>query len=278
MRDKKRPGPVYDNAIKLLTVPQRAELCRWLGIDVVSEMAEPEDLSGRPLRVDMLARVGSGRLAHIEFFRNADSTIGPRMVEYLARLWQRHPRSRIEQHVVLLGGGRPPEEFVRDDLSHRYRVHLLRECDPEGLLERVATAPLAVLAKAERGGRQKLFRDVLERIQSSGDPETPVLTEMAEILAGVHLSPDVIKAIAEEVRMPFDLREFPPSPRMREAFSEGRIEGAADAEVRIFAILLRMRFGPDSRIEGIARRLAAGDAEAATAAINSAESLDVFAG
>lgn len=82
--------------------------------------------------------------------------------------------------------------------------------------------------------------------------------------------------------MPFDLIDFPLSPRTLEAAAkakaEGIVEGKAEGEVngqaRMLAVLLRMRFGPDSRIGPIAHRLATDDPEDVLALLDATTSLD----
>jgi hypothetical protein len=216
------------------------------------------------------------RLAHVEFFRRVDSSVLARMVEYLARIWQRFPDCEVEQHIVLLGGGDIEEEFHRDSLSVRFHVHKLSDCDPAELLRRPATMPLAVLAKAPPSGHRQLLREVLETIAKSGSPDTKTLMEIAETLARVHLPLDEVIAVGREARMLFDLTGFPPSPGIIQAYADGEAHGEARGEAKMLGIMLRSRFGDDPRIDRIASRLAEGDPKRAFDAASTAASLDAL--
>ncbi|WP_344309936.1 hypothetical protein [Fodinicola feengrottensis] len=272
--DVKGHGSRYDNATKLLSADERAELCRWLGATVPSlARVASEDLAANPLRVDYLMHTGKRQLTHVEFERRPTADLGRRMFCYLGRLQERHRGYHIEQFVVVLADGNPPEEWELGGARVRYRVHKLREQDPDSLLARPATAPFAVLACAEPAGRLALLTRVLKAIWDFDYDEgrRKTLVEMAATLAEIYLTFEEVEVAWKESAMLYPMTE---GKIYRHVYAEGEDKGRAEERAEMIVAMLEERFGGDPGIVLIAARLSALDRREAYRLVWAAESLD----
>jgi hypothetical protein len=246
-------GPIYDNALRLLTTTDLVAVCRWLGIAADPESLRlSEALPAATLHADLITQVGPHHLAHVEFVRSAKPDLANRMLEYRARIMKREPSQTVTQHIVVLAEGTVARQLTDgEQLTMDINVIYVREQDPTSFLSDPALAPLAVLARVDgRCTRQTLLRDALAVIAAVPDPHhRHDLTQTAAVLAGIHLDAVTIETITQEADMPISL--------------EGTIAGrsiAATAEARgaaeTLAALLRRTFGDDPRIDDVAGRLA----------------------
>jgi hypothetical protein len=260
------PGPVYDNAMRLLARRDLVAVCAWLGIATDPDaISVSEALPAATLHADLIAEVADGELAHVEFVRAPDAGMARRMLEYRARIMALHPRHGLTQHVVVLAQGTVPAEYSS---ASRFVLHLqvtyLRDEDPERLLANPSLAPLAVLARA-RDQRQRVdhLRRALEVIvQVPRERHRRDLVHTAVTLAGIHLDPVTIEKVTEEAGMPITLDEDTVAGRIIAATAEargearGKAEGELEERVRTLATLMRRTFGDDPGIDDLAHRLA----------------------
>lgn len=278
MIDNSQPGPVYDNAAKMLGLAGRAELCRWLGTetsDCVRMLGE--ELEAYPKRVDYLLEVAPKRLAHIEFHTTSPPDLGLKMLVYLARLLDKYEGYTVEQHVVILRYGDPPPMWRKDGVTLVYKCHILREMDAIDLLARPSTMPFTVLAKARNlEERKDLLLRSWNAIRKSGATDKANLADMAKTFAGIYLPKAAVDQLWKESPMPLNMRVE--SSYVRGLLEEGEEKGIAIGKVEeranIFRGLLRMNFGDDPTIDELAVRLAERDRDRTLEAVYHAKSLD----
>ena len=259
-------GPVYDNALRLLSASDLTTVCRWLGIHTnEASIRLSEALPAPTIYVDLIVAVTHGELAHIEFVSRPEPDLRRRMLAYRSRIMDRHPNATLTQHVLVLAGGTVPATLSDGpDFTLRLHVTYLRDADPRTLLAHPSLAPLAVLARAgSPTERETLLREsiqVLARIPDAHRRND--LTEMAAVLASIHLTTATIEKQLQEASMPITLEDTHPGHEIRargraEGRTEGLAEGLAEGRARTIAALLRHTHGDDPRIDTIATALAA---------------------
>ena len=252
-----RPGPVFDNAWRLLFEGRAAVVAAFVTGESLDSFAGarflPTDLAGTTLSVDALIDTGDRRL-HAELQLRADaSQFEPRLVNYWARL---NALSRVpfEQHVIVLNshGGRLTGSYRHGRLQLEYFVHHLWDIPVESFLAHETLFPLAVLARAgSRAERGAVLQTVIEKVESaigSGadhgvayaavDAERTI--QIAATLASIYLKPSTIREILERNNnMTVLLRDFPLSQSFIE---EGRQEGRNEGVEALLAVA-RLRHG-----------------------------------
>ena len=274
------PGPIYDNALRLLAAHDLAAICAWLGVTTRPDaISRSEALPAATLHADLIAQTAPGHLAHIEFVRAPGPTMPGRMLEYRARIMTRHPGHTLTQHVVVLAQGTIPDHLHdTDELALHLHVTYLRDADPTPLLADPALAPLAVLARATtRHQRITHLRQALAVVTTVPDPHhRHDLVHTTATLAGIHLDPATIEELTKEAGMPFTLDEDTVAGRIIAATAEARGEarGEAQERARTLATLITRTFGEDPRIQPLARHLAALPREQALDAALTATTLD----
>lgn len=277
-----QPGPIYDNAVRFLAATDVGELCRWLGIPVRPAAAPiSESLPGYAMHADLLVESEAGGITQVEFVTHVTADLIRRLVEYRARVMDRHPDRSLQQHVLVLGRGRVAGE-VRDAEEFWMRLHVFyaREQDPADLLKSPSLAPLAVLARASGPAeRVSLLRAALKAIHTGADPSRrSKLTDTATTLAAIRLDRATIESIWEESDVPIDIRDTDLARSfVAEGREEGREEGRRGAAAEWAAASLRRRFGPDERIPALASALARLTADRAAQVIDSSESVEGLA-
>jgi hypothetical protein len=266
-----RAGPVYDNTMRLLATRAARALCQALGVrtDITPERLS-EALAAATMYVDLLVRVGPGRLVHAEFVRDTRDLTCTRMLEYRGRIMNCHPGHSLTQFVIVLADGRVPDHFEDPpQLSVHITVVYLRERDPADFLTDPALAPLAVLGRVVAPTtRADLLRSALTLIATVPDEhDRRELVQMCAVLAAIHLDPATIDTLTKEAGMRIFLEDTA-AGRDIEARAEAR------AEARILAQVLASRFGDDPRNLGLASALARCFSERAVDAIVKAPSRD----
>lgn len=123
----KRPGPVYDRVARLVIEDDPGAVCDWLGLAHESEIRQlPATFAAETIEADYVAKIGPGRILHIECVTQPDLEQAP--VELLAR-------PNLACLAVLAQGD---EETRRRSLSEALRaVHDLPETRQSKLLHAV---------------------------------------------------------------------------------------------------------------------------------------------
>jgi hypothetical protein len=246
-----RPGPVYDNAWRLLFEGSAAAVAAFVTGEPFSSFGDakfvPTDLPGATVSADALIEV-EGRRLHVELQLRAEAArFEPRLVAYWARL-NAMGEVPFEQHVIVMNsdGGRLSGLYRKGRLQLEYFVHHLWDLPVEGFLAHESLFPLAVLARARNlAERGVVLQAVIEKAESAigsdGDAYAAAdavrTIEIAVTLASIYLSGSTIKAILERNKnMTVLLEEFPWSQFCKE---EGRVEGRQEGkeEGRIEALL-----------------------------------------
>lgn len=95
---RRRPGPVYDDAMKILADDDLAALLSVIGIDGEAERLNVE-LAASTTKADLLVRTPDG-VAHVEFVKDHAPDLALRMLDYRLRLRRRHRTTPISQYVL----------------------------------------------------------------------------------------------------------------------------------------------------------------------------------
>lgn len=85
---RRRPGPVYDDAMKILADDDLGAVLSVVGVSGEAERLNVE-LAASTMKADLLARTSAG-LVHVEFVKDPTPDLDLRMVEYRLRLRRRH--------------------------------------------------------------------------------------------------------------------------------------------------------------------------------------------
>ena len=134
-----RPGPVYDNAWRLLFEGSAAAVAAFVTGEPFSSFGDakfvPTDLPGATVSADALIEV-EGRRLHVELQLRAEAArFEPRLVAYWARL-NAMGEVPFEQHVIVMNsdGGRLSGLYRKGRLRLEYFVHHLWDLPVEGFL------------------------------------------------------------------------------------------------------------------------------------------------
>ena len=249
---RRRPGPVYDDAMKILADDDLGALLSVVG--VAGERAERlnVELAGSTMKADLLARTPDG-IVHVEFVKDASPDLDLRMVDYRLRLRRRDRETPIAQYVLVLRDVAVParyDDVDRGQLSCWWTVVRIGERDPVPLLSSPTTAALAALASGSASQRASMLAAAAELITAHADPDRrDALLGAAATLASIVLPRRTITAALKEAAMPVPVRD---TPLGRELYREGE----RAAVVRLTVFMLRRRFGDDPRCAAVAEALA----------------------
>ena len=165
-----RPGPRYDNTLRLLLFRRSETLAEFVTGRPASEFVGSRygetELPGTTLSVDALIETASKRF-HIEIQTRANAPeFEPRLVEYAARL--NRSGLPLEHHVLVLNphGGRLRGIYKRGGLSLSYFAHHLWDFSSDVLLAHPTFYPLAVLGRSNSEDHRA---EVLERVMSNAN-------------------------------------------------------------------------------------------------------------
>ncbi|MGQ0773913.1 MAG: hypothetical protein ACT4NY_05765 [Pseudonocardiales bacterium] len=289
---RRRPGPIYDDAMKVLADDDLAAVLSMVGVDSAAGRLNVE-LTSSSMRADLLASTTDGGIVHVEFVKDPTPDLGLRMAGYRLRLLQDHPRCEITQFMLALRDDvGVPDSFVDDGggrLRCEWTVIRIGDLDPATLLRTPTTAAVAALAHGTQAQRRATFAAAADLISAHTDPKRgSVLLAAAATLASIVL---LIETVLKEVAMPVLVRDTPLGRQLYEEFhkeayaelhkevyegalQEGRQEGQREGRHSVVRLLLRRRFGDDPRIEAVARRLVALPDEEWLARLHEASSLD----
>jgi hypothetical protein len=246
-----------DTVMHLLAEAHGAELLRLIGVDATGRLLRATKLPAEIIDPDCLWDLGD-RLVHLEMEANMGPDMAWRLFEYRARFRRRVDlRARpLHQHVLVLGRGSPPGQTRTEaantditvddhgDATFTYHVHLLRNIDPELLLDNPVTAVFAPLGRAPGRHRIALLRRAVEVISATEGPafERRRLVECLAVLAALRIdNPTIIQTTIKETAMPIDLTESSIVRHyMDQAATEAATEAAAIGRLRG---MLELKFG-----------------------------------
>lgn len=229
----------YDITLKSLNAEGGPDVLNALaGGGRVEEWLNVELPRVRNPRVDLLARMTSGRLAHIELDSSNDIT-PERMLEYLSGIWAR--MGKVPRQIVIYVGNRPLRirpGHKEEGLSLRYEVIDFRELDGEAMLrsESIAVNILSILAALNKP--EEAVRRIMMRIARLEQPEqrADALRKLF-ILAGVRSLASRVEEERNKMPITMDIMEHDVlGPKIRKAQLEG--------EAHFARLQLEKRFGP----------------------------------
>jgi hypothetical protein len=189
----RRPGPVYDDAMRILADDDLDALLAVIG---VCDRAESlvTTLPASAIRADLIARTAHG-IVHVEFVKDPTPDLDLRMVDYRLRLRRRHGTAPIDQFVLVLRDvGRVPDRLIDNALTSTWTVIRLTDQDPAALLAHPTTATLAPLAADTREHQAAMLVAAAELITAHTEPERGrLLLGATATLASIVLPRSIIK-------------------------------------------------------------------------------------
>ncbi|HST84303.1 MAG TPA: hypothetical protein VLL08_21380 [Kineosporiaceae bacterium] len=255
---------MFDTVMRGVFEGDPVAACGLLGIEITTTSGAPEVLPASFPAVtksaDLLLRVGPGRLAHIEYARQATSDLVPRMLGYRSLIMLAHLGEQLTQYIVVLGGGR-----VRghdDPTTQRFwldlKVLYLRELDPAACLADAALAPLAALGRGSPAARAEAYAQALRVVYKEGGPRTGELLAFTTVLATITVDAIIMKKIVEEVGMTVeDTTEFFRGLAWGQTLLEQGLEQGLERGLEQGLVArLQERFGTAAEIPAIAHQLA----------------------
>lgn len=291
---RRRPGPIYDDAMKILADDDLAAVLSMVGVDSAAGRLNVE-LTSSSMRADLLTSTDDG-IVHVEFVKDPTPDLGLRMAGYRLRLLQDHPHCEITQFVLALRDDVcVPHSFVDNGggrLRCEWTVVRIGDLEPATLLRTPTTAALAALAHGTAAQRRATFAAAADLIIARTDPKRgAVLLAAAATLASIVLPGPIIDTVLKEAAMPVPVRDTPLGRRLyaelhkevyegarqkglQEGRQEGREEGREEGRHSVIRLLLRRRFGDDPRTETVARRLVALPDEEWLARLHDVSSID----
>lgn len=277
-----RPGPVYDDAMKVLARDDLDAVLSLVGVHSQGAQPMTTELPGSAMHADLIARTSEG-IVHVEFVKDRDPDLDLRMVAYWRRIRGQdgHRHTPLAQFVLVLGDDLTvPDRCLDGDREVlRWSVVRLSDLDPAPLLARPATAALAALARGTTTERMGLLTAAAELITSTDRGRSQMLLSAAKILASIVLPAAIIEtALKEGTTMPVLVRDTPLGRELyEEARQEGRQQGRQEgrhALLSVTILMLQRTFGDDPRIGAIAERMAELPDEERVSKLTTATSLD----
>jgi hypothetical protein len=250
--------------------------CHILGVPVNGEpVALSTEFKMTKRAVDLLARVGPGRLMHVECTIRATQTLVARMLVYRGLIMQSHPKHHISQHIVVLGDGtvRGYDDFAGNGFALDLNLLYLRSADPQAFLDRAGFAPLAILRRGDLAELEALAARAVEAVRKDGGERAERLLEFITELAPIASDPHIVERALKEAEM--TIQSIAAFYRNTEFGQEIRAEGRQEGRQESLAIVLRSRFGEHPAVPVVIDRLVLWvDHVAALNAASTAASLD----
>jgi hypothetical protein len=175
-----------DATLKSLITDAGEDVLNYLaGTGKVKEWLNVELPRVRNPRIDLLGRLESGELIHVELQSSNDMT-PQRMLEYAIGIWARE--EMFPRQLVLYVGNEPMriENHVHvGDLDYRFTTIDIRELDGDAMLERgpVALGILSILARTN--DRKRALRRIIMRIAGMDPLTRAPAVQTLMILAGI---------------------------------------------------------------------------------------------
>jgi predicted transposase YdaD len=208
----------------------------WLNVDLPRT---------RNRRVDLLGRMASGRLLHIELQSTNDRRMPFRMAEYALAIMRRYGEYP-EQLLIFVGNAklRMTPEFRTPGMVCRYRQVDVRSLDAAALLasDRVEDNVLAVLAGLDDSVEG--IRTVLRRIAKLRQPQREEVLQHLLVTCGVRGLAEVCEQELKTMPITIDLSHDPLFARYIErGLVKGEREGLKKGVRHVIRLQLEKRFG-----------------------------------
>jgi hypothetical protein len=231
----------YDIALKSLISQGGADVLDFLvGGGRVAGWLNVELPSVRNPRVDLLARMESGRLMQIELDSGNDMT-PERMLEYLSGIWSK--LGTVPRQIVMYVGNKPlriRRGHEEEGLTFRYEVVDIRELDGEAMLQSdsIVVNVLSILASLEEP--EKAVGRIMMKIAGLEEPErrADALRKLL-IVAGLRDLEEYVEEKGKDMPITMDIMDhkvFGPLIRkgQMEGREAGRLEGREEGREKVF--------------------------------------------
>ncbi len=269
----RRPGPVYDDAMKILADDDLGAVLSLVGVHGEGAERLNVELAGSAVRADLVARTPAG-IVHVEFVKDRTPNLDLRMLEYRSRLHSQERDTPVVQYVLVLGDGVVvPDRYVDGwQLTCAWSVVRVGDQDPATLLRSPTTAAIAALGRGTPVERAAVLTTAAALIADAEPDRSRTLLGAAATLASIVLPGSIIETALKEATMPVLVRDTPLGRQLAEEIrqeireeirqeireevrQEIREEGR-QAVVRLTGLVLQRIFGDDPRVEAIAERMA----------------------
>jgi predicted transposase YdaD len=249
-----RPGPRYDNTLRLLLYRRSDTLAEFITGKPASEFVGSRygetELPGTTLSVDALIETATQRL-HVEIQTRANTAeFEPRLAEYAARLNRKG--LPLEHHVLVLNpqGGRLSGTYRRGGLTLEYQAHHLWDYPADELLAHPILYPLAVLGSAtSEEHRVEILQAIIKQAGANNTTtaERSQTIDISTTLAAIHLPTSRINTILERTNTMttslYEIYEDAVKDRyLEQGLEQGREEGRKQG-LEVVLTLAELRLG-----------------------------------
>jgi len=244
-KGKPKSAMRYETTIKELfqTLPQI--LLKLLVGQEATELLTVEFPSIKKRLPDLVVRLISKNIFHLELQSDSNEVMDWRMLEYYALIRQRYKNYKIIQRVLYVGSGKPhfPTKIDEGGIHFEYTVIDIRDIDCHLMLASPCLEEnlLAILCRLE--DERETIREILSRIANLPSKARADALEKLVILAGLRKLETTIKEEVKKMGISVDVME---NAYLRELFMEGerkgRQEGLQKGEGAMLLRLLQQRF------------------------------------
>ena len=227
----------YDTTIKEIcqTLPQR--LIELLAGQEATELLTVEFPSVKKRLPDLVVRLKSEDIFHVELQSDSDDVMDWRMLEYYALIRQTYKKETIIQCVLYVGPGKPrfPAKIDEGGIHFEYTVVDIRDIDCRQMLDGPCLEEnlLAILCRLE--DERGVIREIMTRIARLPPKMRADALEKLVILAGLRQLETKVKEEFEKMAISIDVME---NAFLRDLFMGGKQEG----EASMLSRLLQRRF------------------------------------
>jgi predicted transposase YdaD len=235
----------YDTTLKeIFQRPPQRLLQMLIGGEAV-EMLTVEFPAVRMRRADLVVRLSSGRIYHLELQTENDETMIVRMLEYYFYIRRLYGQGPIQQ-VLYVGKERMTMSAEINDemLKYSYQIIDIRELDGAPLLasETLEDNLIAILCRVDE--IKVAIKQIMAKIaQLTGKQRGDALIKLL-ILAGLRDYQQLVKEEAKEMSITLDIEQ---NAFLKEVFQEGEQKGIEKGiekgESALLRRLLERKFG-----------------------------------
>jgi hypothetical protein len=249
-----RPPPLkYDITLKTLLMDGAPALLTQLAGTSAITLTPAEYPVTVSRRVDLVGRIESKQILHVEAQSTNDQRIPVRMLGYYWVFVEDDPSVEVIQVVLYVGSEplRMPDGLSRAGLTLKYTVIDARTLDPAPLLASNSVADVVASFLCRADNMEERIREILERLRvlCAGDD-----TALGDALSRLVVLGDLRRAepiIEKEIRdMPITINIENNPILMRlytrgltEGKAEGKEEGKAEGKAEILMRQMRHRYG-----------------------------------
>ena len=231
----------YDTTLKEIcqALPQR--LLKLLAGQEATGLLTVEFPSVKKRLPDLVVRLKSKDIFHMELQSNANEVMDWRMLEYYALIRQLYKKDTIIQCVLYVGPDKPrfPTKIDEGGICFEYTVIDIRDIDCHQLLASPCLEENLMAILCRLGNEREVIQEILRRIALLPPKARADTLEKLVILAGLRKLETQIKEEFEKMAISVDVME---NAFLRDLFLGGKQEGEQKGEARMLSRQLRHRF------------------------------------